>query len=277
MNWTGHILVAPRSRLGEALEREEISRTGIYFLVGDDPDRPAKTMIYVGEGDSVAARLKAHARDESKDFWTRACIVTSKDDNLTKAHVRYLEHALVRLARSSDRASVINGNDPKLKSLPEADRADMEFLIDQIETVFPALGFEFLRPKRPVHSRDEAGLLRPLEEDSGLSISLTHISGIEAKAIESDGEIIVLAGSQAQADGNYSSSHSYLALRQQLIDDGVIVTGPNEARLVFAKDYVFKSPSAAAAVIIGRAANGRRNWKLHSGETLGDWQDRQLN
>ena len=40
MNWTGHALVAPRSRLGEALSRDEASRTGVYFLVGDDPDQP---------------------------------------------------------------------------------------------------------------------------------------------------------------------------------------------------------------------------------------------
>jgi hypothetical protein len=37
MNWTGHVLVAPRSRIGEALKRVEATRTGIYFLVGVDP------------------------------------------------------------------------------------------------------------------------------------------------------------------------------------------------------------------------------------------------
>jgi hypothetical protein len=91
MNWTGHILIAPRSRIGEALRREEASRTGVYFLVGDDPDQPTKTRVYIGEGDSVSNRIKNHVKDESKDFWTKVCLVTSKDTNLTKAHARYLE------------------------------------------------------------------------------------------------------------------------------------------------------------------------------------------
>lgn len=94
MNWTGHVLVAPRSRLAEALQRGEATRTGVYFLVGDDPEQPTKSRVYVGEGDIVAERIKSHAKDEQKEFWTRACLVTSKDLNLTKAHVRYLESRL---------------------------------------------------------------------------------------------------------------------------------------------------------------------------------------
>lgn len=82
MNWTGHVLVAPRGRIGEALARQEAQRTGVYCLVGDDPEQPSKSRVYVGEGDCVADRIKAHAKDESKDFWTRVCFVTSKDTRI---------------------------------------------------------------------------------------------------------------------------------------------------------------------------------------------------
>jgi len=67
INWTGHILIAPRSSIGEALKRDEASRTGVYFLVGEDPDQPTKVKVYVGEGDIVADRIKMHAKDDSKD------------------------------------------------------------------------------------------------------------------------------------------------------------------------------------------------------------------
>jgi hypothetical protein len=86
MNWTGHMLVIPRSRLAEALTRDEAGRTGVYLLIGDDSDLPMKSRIYVGEGDNVRNRIAQHAQDETKDFWSRACLITSKDQNLTKAH-----------------------------------------------------------------------------------------------------------------------------------------------------------------------------------------------
>lgn len=124
MNWSGHALVAPRSRIGEVLKREEAGRTGIYFLVGDDPDQPTKAKVYVGEGDVVADRIKNHATDESKDYWTRFCLITSKDANLTKAHVRYLESRLVEITHAAGRANLANGNDPGRKALPESDVAD---------------------------------------------------------------------------------------------------------------------------------------------------------
>lgn len=34
VNWTGHLLVGPRTRLDAALKREELKRTGAYLLYG---------------------------------------------------------------------------------------------------------------------------------------------------------------------------------------------------------------------------------------------------
>lgn len=36
-NWTGHILMAPRTQLANALKRPEARRTGVYILLGDCP------------------------------------------------------------------------------------------------------------------------------------------------------------------------------------------------------------------------------------------------
>jgi hypothetical protein len=90
MNWTGHVLSAQRASLVEILRRPEANRTGIYFLVGSDPDRLGQSIVYIGESDNVGDRLTQHNRDEGKNFWESTCIVTNKDANLTKAHVRYL-------------------------------------------------------------------------------------------------------------------------------------------------------------------------------------------
>src|ERR1700734_293280 len=91
MNWTGHVMFAPRSRIADFVKRDEVKRTGVYLLFGDDPDNSNQTLVYVGEGDSVFSRLGTHRNDEDKDFWDNVCVITSKDPNLTKAHVRYLE------------------------------------------------------------------------------------------------------------------------------------------------------------------------------------------
>lgn len=273
MNWTGHVLVAPRSKLGKALEREEAERTGIYILVGEDPEKPSRNRVYVGEGDNVSKRIKMHAKDEDKEFWTRAVIITSKDMNLTKAHVRYLEGEVVRTARSAGRASIANGNEPSVKALPEADISDMAVFQDNLEAVLPALGMDFLRPTKTVPS--------PAQDETApavlgaLELVLKHKSGLKARALEINGEYIVQSGSQVQADPGYSMNQ-YADLRDQLIKDGTIREVDGSQFLEFVEDYAFKSPSAAAAVIIGRNANGRRNWKVMNGQTLKKWQDQQL-
>src|SRR5262245_11608116 len=109
MNWTGRVTVGPRSQLAALAARPDRSRTGIYLLVGPDPDAPNKDRVYVGEGDKVITRLTKHEADESKDFWTRTVVVTSKDENLTKSHVRYLESRLLQMALQAGRAVISNG------------------------------------------------------------------------------------------------------------------------------------------------------------------------
>lgn len=272
MNWTGQILLAPRSQLGEALRREETSRTGVYILLGQDPEKPSLMRVYIGEGDDVSGRLKSHAKDPAKDFWTRACIITSKDFNLTKAHVRYLEQQLVELANSTDRLTVANGNAPTEKLLPEADISDMEVFIENLKTVFPALGLDFFEGDTGREIRSDS---QPEASDHDIVLSLTHKSGVGASAIERAGQIIVQKGSQVQPPAGYAMNQ-YGELREQLIKDGVIETDPETGKMHFTRDHKFNSPSAAAAVIIGRNANGRRNWKLRSGESLGEFQDKQL-
>ena len=86
MNWTGHIVAASRSDLAALLRRPEASRTGIYILLGDDPNSLGGTIAYIGEGDDVSKRLSRHAQPEDrggKDFWNRAILLTSKDRELT--------------------------------------------------------------------------------------------------------------------------------------------------------------------------------------------------
>ena len=39
MNWPGKAVASPRSRFADLVRREEATRTGVYIMVGPDPER----------------------------------------------------------------------------------------------------------------------------------------------------------------------------------------------------------------------------------------------
>jgi len=275
MNWTGHVVAAPRSDLAALLKRPETSRTGIYILLGDDPDSVSGTVAYIGEGDEVRTRLKQHARAEDqggKDFWGRAIVLTSKDANLTKAHARYLESRFITLAQQARRSRLINGTAPPTLPLPEADRSDMEYFIAQAKIILPVLGVNILRSTATAVSH--AAETAPASTPASSPVFELHLKkdSITAMARELDGEFTVLEGSGARTAWT-GVEHAYKALREKLVREGALVPGHDGRAMRFARDQVFASPSAAAAVVVGRTANGRTDWKIQgSAVSFGDWQ-----
>lgn len=280
MNWTGHVLTGPRSKLGELLQREECSRTGVYFLVGANPEDSLRPIVYVGESDDVAQRLKAHNRPEEqggKDFWERVCLITSKDQNLTKAHIKHLESLLISIATNVGRCCLSNGTAPDYVRLPESDRADMGYFIEQIRTVLPVLGFEFLREAvKPSNVDVLKGNPQQVARSPKFLRSIPRF-GITAFAQEVDGEFFVLKGSKCRSTWIGVGS-GYQSLFESLKQDGILVPEPgNSAVLIFSDDYAFNSPSAAAAVVSGRSANGRTSWLTETGgQSYASWQEELL-
>jgi hypothetical protein len=100
MSWTGARSVSASVSIAALLARPEVKKTGAYLLIGPDPADANQTMVYVGEGDNVGVRLSNHNKDTDKEFWEHACVITSKDLNLTKAHARYLEGAIAPIGKT---------------------------------------------------------------------------------------------------------------------------------------------------------------------------------
>ncbi|WP_220498053.1 GIY-YIG nuclease family protein [Rhodopirellula sp. JC639] len=272
MNWSGKMLVSPRTKLAELAKRDEITRTGIYVLAGPDPENPSGEIVYIGEGDNVFKRLASHDKDEKKEFWTRCVAVISKDLNLTKAHVRYLESRLIAMGYAAGRVKIHNGTAPPLPPMPEADIADMEGFLQHIELVLPVLGFSFLKPKPSI------GEFTPGAEGTNDASPVFEFSSGEAtaKAQEINGEFIVLKGSTATLEPRASWT-SYRELRQQLVDDKKLVEVPGKGLLLFAEDVYLSSPSAGAAIVAAGNTNGRVAWKVaNTRETYGDWHQSQI-
>jgi len=277
MNWTGHVLTGPRSRMKEIVGRPECARTGIYFLVGPHPENSLLPLIYIGESDDVARRLTQHNRPEGqggKDFWERVCLITSKDQNLTKAHVKYLEAQLIKIATGAGRSKLANGTAHDYAGLPESDRADMAFFVEQIRTVLPVLGLDILREhKKP--STSEAAVPEEAVSQSPYFVLESPQHQITARGQEIDGEFVVLKGSLARLDW-IGGEGGYGNLFKQLVDKGVLVGNGGKLRQ-FSDDYAFSSPSAAAAVISGRNSNGRKAWTVEeTGQSYGAWQEQQV-
>ncbi|MCG5531280.1 GIY-YIG nuclease family protein [Halorhodospira halochloris] len=277
MNWTGHVLTGPRSKLSELIQRPECARTGVYFLVGPDPDNSLRPLVYIGETDDVGTRLKQHNRPEDqggKDFWEKVCLVTSKDQNLTKAHVKHLESLLLQNAIDIGRCRLANGTSKEYANLPEADRADMAFFLDQIRVVLPVLGFDFLRASAKPSAPEGVEEQSKPEPSPEFYLEVPK-HGLKARGREYEGEFYVLSGSLARGSWK-GPSGGYEAQFHQLCEDGVLVDD-GAGHLQFTQDQAFSSPSAAAAIVSGRTANGRVAWKVESThETYAEWQDRQV-
>lgn len=283
MNWTGHVLKGTRDKLADIRNRPEAQRTGVYLLLGED-EATGEAVAYIGQSDDVAKRLTHHDRDEKKGFWTDVLVITSKDQNLTSAHVRFLESRLIRLAKSIGRTPLTNSNEPTGGAdLPEADASDMDYFVEQLRVVLPVLGVDIFRG-RQTRSATPAGSGEPNDpvvESSPVFHLRQRKGGIDAQAQVIDGEFTVLAGSAVAAsmleNPNYSDSTAkQLVVRRQqhqkLLDDGSIDLGV-DGRGTLTRDVVFNSPSAAGAICLGRVSlNGRLAWLTEQGETYDHWE-----
>lgn len=276
MNWTGHVMVAPRARLPDLIQRPEAGRTGLYILTGIVPEG-VKPPVYIGETDQISRRLTEHSAPDKMEFWDdRVCVITSKDYNLTKAHTRYLEKQLINIAQRANRCEIKNVQSGTANGvLPEADISDMEFFIEQVRTILPVLGFDFLRDTQEIPIHYTTNQSTPNTDIYQQFILTDNKFKLTATAADIDGDFVVLEGSRARG-GRSESYNSYRALRDALQYDGALVE-EGDGHLRFARNTPFKSPSAASSVILDRNDNGRTTWKLPGAvKTYADWQTDRL-
>lgn len=219
----------------------------------------------------MGARLRHHESDGDKDFFDRAAFVVSKDENLTKAHVRFLESQLIQLTKQAGSVRLANGTAPDFARLPEADRSDMAYFVDQMRIVLPILGFDLFRPAGGQPGSNSAA------DEQKPTFELDAV-GVHAMARETDDGFIVLAGSTARKDGTLTFPDGYRSFRDQLVKDEKLIGDPSpNDQYRFATNVVFSSPSAAAAVVMARSAAGPQEWKMRgTGQTYKAWRAANL-
>lgn len=257
-NWTGKAYKIPRIKIKDCTDRDDLMNTGVYLLFGKDEE--GKDLVYIGEAETILKRLNQHLNQ--KDFWNETIVFVSKDDNLNKAHIKYLENRLHDIAQLAKRYKIENSIIPTQSSISESDRAEMEEFIENIKMLVNTLGHKVFEEKRE---------FKPKQKHEIFSIKAAR--GADGQGEPSSDGFVVFKGSKAAATIVNSMTANFIALRQKLIDNGVLVDKGEFYE--FSDDYIFSSPSTAAVMIMGRNANGLTEWKQKDGKTLKDFENNE--
>lgn len=255
-NWTGIAYKIPRNMLSKCTDRSDLQFTGIYMLIGRTED-DSSDKVYVGEAEQVLSRINQHVVNGAKEWneWNECVVFISKDDNLNKAQVKYLENSVYTLAKKAGRCELSNGNCPTKSSLSEADTAEMEEFIFNLRLLTGAMGYRFLEP-----------VISKVTEESSVEYHMkSNKTGYDAHGrIVSDGFVILEGSIVSEGTAKSFADKAYYRLREKLVADGSIVDH------VFTKDVLFSSYSAAASVVTGHNSNGWIEWITDDGKTIGD-------
>ncbi|PIY93633.1 MAG: DUF4357 domain-containing protein [Candidatus Magasanikbacteria bacterium CG_4_10_14_0_8_um_filter_32_14] len=253
-NWVGQAIVIPRNKLKEIKQRPDCNKPAIYFLVGKENEEELLQTAYVGEAENLWNRLYTH--DNSKDFWQTAIAFVSKDNNLTKAHVKYLESRCLDLATIAKRFNLKNGKESSLSPLPEADIAEMEEFLGNLKLLLSALGYLILQE---VISKEQKDISDPLFICKGKEAQATG-------RMTNDG-FVVYKDSTATVHISNAVIERNQKIVEKLISNNYLQK-QNDNLFIFLKDYVFNSPSAASDIILGNSTSGWKKWKTDNGLTL---------
>lgn len=276
-NCVGRVYSIPRTELNseELRGRPELNHPAVYFLVGTNPETD-KPRIYIGQTaprqNGVAfARAAEHSRSADKDFFNRIIYVVVVDDSWGATEITFLENAFHQRAIKADRYEVANGNTPSAGSVSEETQAELDEFIENTNLIISALGISAFQPKATSSKARTSTAAVPAHPngDEEPVFELTVLSqGVQGLGQRTASGFLVLEGSTLRPELRPSAPRGVHATTRERYADQI-------------QDNTleFTSPSAAAAFLVGGAANGRTMWHLQDEPTttLAAWEDREGN
>ena len=246
------MFVVPRSNLSYLNTQEKLQKPAFYILLGEDES--TKPQAYIGETENFKESVKDH--DSKKSFWQKALIFVSKDADMTKVDVQYIEYKAITEAKKAN-AFVLSDNKqiPKAPNLPEHQQDSMDEFFEDVKFLASFIGCNIFE------------LSQPKEEH----IFYTKGRGCNAKGFYSSEGFTVLKGSIVAP--TMVPSFNWKEKRKKMLQD--YTSNENEI-LVLTSDKTFSSPSTAADFCIGSSNNGWLVWKDKNGNTLDSVYRKQL-
>jgi hypothetical protein len=256
---TVRVFDIPRKLLSEFLKMNEADQVGLYFLFSE-VDNEENISCYVGQSGEVGKRLQQH--HQKKDFWHRAIVAVSLTNTITDTHAKYLEWSSIKLGKESGRYQLENGNSGSKPHTPAPLQADCEEILDTIRVLMSTLGYPVLEP------------LPSTAKQATSTIYHCTARGANAKGILSAEGFTVLKGSTCATKATAKATPDSIKTRRQRLLDKGILTHDGDT-LVFAKDYLFTSPSGASCSVIYRTSNGWKDWKTEDGVDLATSEEKK--
>jgi hypothetical protein len=242
-------ILFPRNKMQEVSQREMVHFTGVYFLFGISEDG-TNPVVYIGEGEDCFKRIQSHNRN--KDFWTHCIIVASKTNDYNKADSKFLEHYCIEKTKEIDRYKLDNDTGSNRLSISESREHDLLDNFDTAKILLATLGYPIFEEKRKAKSAKEIFYCQGRE--------------VSAKGELTDDGFLVYKDGTSSIEETKGMNKWIGVLRKRLLEEGILKK-ENDV-YVFQQDYIFNSPSAAAATILARSANGWMSWKDKNGKTL---------
>ena len=247
------VIEVPRSLLQEFIKAPESNQVALYVLIGDEGDGTAPE-VYVGQTGDLRARLVSH--NQQKDFWQRALVLISRTNSLTQTHALFLEWHCLQAVRRAGRYADQNGNSGSKPHTPAPLEADCLEIFETGSTLLATLGYPLFDP---------VGV--PGTSPAAEEVFTCTSSGINGRGLYTAEGFVVLKGSigrKANVPSIVGTSDE--RFRNKLVDAGVMRALGDT--VVFDKDHLFGSPSMALIALLGRTANGWKEWKGKGGATL---------
>lgn len=262
-NWIWKAIIIPRAKLKDAKNRAELLQPAIYFLFGIDDETWKKT-AYIWEAENVINRIWNH--DSKKNFWDTVIVFISKDNNLTKADIKYLEARAIEKAKIVWRYELDNTIEPIPNNLPEFQISTMNEFLDNIDLLISAIGNPIIKSVDIKWDKTDKNLY------------FLKTKGCIANWYYSEEWFIIKTWSEWPLElQNGVIKSKWFAFRNRpiLLDKNIISN--QWTKIVFNQDFIFDSPSSAASFIWWASLNWWKSWKNKDGKTLDEIERKSLN
>lgn len=151
MNWTGVGLEISRDNWETHNNRKELNQAGVYILIGQDEESELP-ILYVGQGDGVKGRIDSHYK--KKMFWDKVLVFISSNGGLNRAHITWLEWALIKRAIEIGRCKLDNNVTPNEPVLTEYEKADTTEFLNEILSILPLVDVKVLDEAKKIEVKE---------------------------------------------------------------------------------------------------------------------------